>query len=122
MADIQSMIGDNRIGLIRKLKANRNSGTWQTVRFNTPFCKGSRVIVLAQTQTRRGPDTPGLRLRRVTHLGFQIRYDEVFYTTDLAGAAGPFGSNGAHPKFEDVGWAAYALTPCRVPKKRKKYL
>ena len=115
MADIQSLIGDNRIGLIRRLQANRNAGTWKTVRFNPPFCKGSRVIVLAQTQTRRGPDTPGLRIRKVTARGFQIRYDEVFYTRDLAGVVGPYGSQGAHPKFENVGWAAYALTRCHVP-------
>ena len=122
MADIQSMIGDNRIGIIEKLKANRKQNTWKTVRFKPPFCKGARVIVLAQCQTRRGPDTPNLRIRKVTHQSFQIRYDEVYYTRDLSDTKGPYGSNGLHPLHEDVGWAAYAFPAKQraAPKKQAK--
>ena len=119
MADVQSMMEDNRIGLIEQLKANRKQNTWKTVKFNPPFSKESRVIVLAQCQTHRGPDTPGLRIQNVTHESFQIRYDEVYYTRDLTNTEGPYGSNGAHPNLEDVGWAAYAF-PVKPPVVRKK--
>lgn len=107
MADKQTAI-DQRVGIIESLKEDRESGDWRKVDFRPPFCTKC-IVVIPMAQTHRGPDTPGLRIRNVTSAGFEIRYDEVFYSRDLGGAPGPFGSNGNHPKSEDVGWVAFGF-------------
>ncbi len=99
---------EQRVGIIDPLRQNRRDGTWRTVKFKPPFC-AKNVVVIPTAQTRRGPDTPGLRIRRVSQTSFQIRYDEVYYSTNLAGTPGPYGSNGRHPLFERIGWVAYGF-------------
>lgn len=106
--DLQAKGLEQRVGIIGSLEENRKDNTWRTVRFNPPFC-AKNIVVIPMAQTRNGPDTPGLRIRRVTRTSFQIRYDEVYYTRDLSNTVGPYGSNGVHPLFEKIGWVAYGF-------------
>lgn len=99
---------EQRVGIIKPLTEDRKSNSWRQVDFKPPFCTKC-IVVIPMAQTHRGPDTPGLRIRKVTPAGFEIRYDEVFYSRDLNDVPGPFGSNGNHPQSEDVGWVAYGF-------------
>ena len=99
MPDLHATDVESRYGCIDSLEAERGSETWYLVEYVPPFPEDiDKVIVLAQCQTRRGPNTPGLRLRNVTRHTFEIRYDGI----------AP-GSGGFHPRREDVGWVALGL-------------
>ncbi|GGZ24017.1 hypothetical protein GCM10010300_79450 [Streptomyces olivaceoviridis] len=56
------------------------------------------MIVLAQTQTFNGPETPGTRMHDVTPEGFLIRLNEVDVNAEVR-------SDGRHVS-ETVGWVA----------------
>ncbi|MFD8525529.1 hypothetical protein ACFV2D_36940 [Streptomyces capillispiralis] len=75
-----------------------NTSTFTRVDFPTPFPSGSLVIVLAQTQTFNGPETPGIRIHDVTPTGFLIRLNEVNVNANVR-------SDGRHTT-ETVGWVA----------------
>ncbi|MFB7508501.1 gp53-like domain-containing protein [Streptomyces broussonetiae] len=75
-----------------------NTSTFTRVTFPTPFPNGSQVIVLAQTQTFNGPETPGIRLADVNNEGFLIRFNEVNVNANVR-------SDGLHTS-ETVGWLA----------------
>ncbi|WP_405797363.1 hypothetical protein [Streptomyces sp. NBC_01506] len=75
-----------------------NTSTFTRVTFPSPFPSGSQVIVLAQTQTFNGAETPGIRLHDVTPTGFLIRLNEVNVNAGVR-------SDGRHVN-ETVGWVA----------------
>ncbi|MFJ3520384.1 MULTISPECIES: hypothetical protein [unclassified Streptomyces] len=75
-----------------------NTSTFTQVTFPTPFPTGSDVIVLTQTQTFNGPETPGIRIHAVTERGFLIRFNEVNVNANTR-------SDGRHTT-ETVGWLA----------------
>ncbi|MHB9863456.1 hypothetical protein [Streptomyces sp. YIM S03343] len=75
----------------------RNTSTF-SVTFPTPFPSGSQVIVLPQTQTFNGPETPGIRLHDVNAEGFLIRFNDVNVNPNVH-------SDGLHVT-ETVGWLA----------------
>ena len=77
-----------------------DTSTFHDVTFPTPFPEGSKVVVLAQTQTFNGRDTPGIRLADINETGFKIRFNE------LVGMGQPL-SDGPHNE-ETVGWVAYS--------------
>ena len=82
---------------------------WHTVNFEAPFPAGVTPVVFAQIQTRRGPDTPGIRLQNVSNTGFQVRMDEIHMsgtTSSSQGALGQVKSDERHPAPETLGWIA----------------
>lgn len=74
------------------------------VPFNPPFPKRARVIVIPSTQTYNGGEPPNIRIQNVTNEGFEIRFDELAFNSNL----GPIQSDLFHVD-ETVGWVAYAL-------------
>ncbi|MEQ8382059.1 MAG: hypothetical protein RH949_06785 [Coleofasciculus sp. A1-SPW-01] len=90
-----------RVGIIPALKADRQSNTWHTVKFDPPFPQDTQVAVIPMTQTYNGPETPGLRIRHVTPEGFEIRFDEI--------VAQGRSADGAHLD-EAVAWIAYSVS------------
>ncbi|MBH8556392.1 RICIN domain-containing protein, partial [Nostocaceae cyanobacterium CENA357] len=104
--DFQNLlILDQRIGIITSLDADRASNTWHQVNFDVPFAEDKKVVVLPTTQTYNGASTPNLRIRNVTRLGFEIRFDELIGNTLDTSLA-----DGVHPS-EVVGWIAYGFYP-----------
>ena len=101
--DLQSsLVSDQRVGIIDPLDADRASNSWHKVKFDVPFSQDKKVVIFPKTQTYIGPATPNLRIQNVTHLGFEIRFDEVIGDTSLA--------DGSHAP-EVVGWIAYGFYP-----------
>ncbi|MFE6777945.1 hypothetical protein [Streptomyces sp. NPDC057702] len=74
------------------------TSTFTRVTFPTPFPDGAQVVVLTQTQTFNGPETPGIRLHDVNPRGFLIRFNEVNVNANVR-------SDGRHAS-ETVGWIA----------------
>ena len=98
-------VSEIRLGKIDPLdiSMDRFNNNWYRVYFNKPFANSEHIIVLAQTQTRNGQDTPGLRIKNVTPTSFMVRYDEVIW-----GDSGVvYGSSGTRLHGETVGWVAY---------------
>lgn len=95
MAETHFIPAQVRAGIIDPLADDRASGTWHSVQFQPPFTT-EPVVVIAQTDTYNGSDTPNLRIQNVTVDGFDIRIDEV-----------PGVHDGAHVD-EVVAWVAYA--------------
>ena len=95
---------EQRVGIIDPLKADRAANTWHKVNFDPPFGSDKSVVVIPMTQTYNGPETPGLRTRNVTHLSFEIRFDEA----NILKAGGRYASDGSHVD-EVVGWVAYGF-------------
>ncbi|MGM3306076.1 hypothetical protein ACSQ6I_08860 [Anabaena sp. WFMT] len=91
---------DQRGGIIDPLDADRYRNTWHKVTFDLPFANNKKVVVIPMTQTYNGNGTPGLRIKNVTPLGFEIRFDELIGIGDI--------SDGSHLT-EVVGWVAYGL-------------
>ena len=63
------------------------------------------MVVQTKTQTFKGQETPGLRIRNVDYEGFEIRYDEavgVRVDNTICNA------NGSHVS-ERIGWIAFAF-------------
>ena len=105
MTDFQFEIAfEQRVGIIDPLKADRAAGNWHKVNFDPPFGSDRRVVVIPMTQTYKGPETPGLRIRNVTHLSFEIRFDEA----NILKERGRYASEGFHTD-EVVGWVAYGF-------------
>ncbi|CAL9306900.1 MULTISPECIES: hypothetical protein [Streptomyces] len=75
-----------------------DTSTFTRVTFPTPFPAGSTVVVVAQTQTFNGPETPGIRLHDVNREGFLIRFNELNLNATTR-------SDGRHVT-ETVGWIA----------------
>ena len=98
---------DLRVGIIDPLRDDRASGSWLTVQFQPPFAENMAVVVIPMTQTYKGGETPGLRIRNVTHASFQIRFDEAVIVTCPSGNCS---ADGNHVN-ETVGWVAYAFMP-----------
>lgn len=82
-----------------------DTSTFDRVTFPTPFPAGTKVIVLAQTQTFNGPHTPGIRLHDVNEEGFLIRFNEI---VSMVGGTTVANSDGRHTT-ETVGWVAYSV-------------
>jgi hypothetical protein len=97
-----------RVGLIDPLQDDRAAGTWHRVRFDPPFHPDAQVVVIPMTQTYNGSEPPGLRIRRVTPNGFEIRFDEIRFTSVTPGFMGLISSDLDHGD-ETVGWVAYAF-------------
>ncbi|MDJ0556979.1 MAG: hypothetical protein QNJ68_21555 [Microcoleaceae cyanobacterium MO_207.B10] len=96
-----------RVGLIDPLKADRKSNTWYHVKFQVPFSKDKKVVVIPMTQTYNGIQTPGLRIRNVSPEGFEIRFDEI---VGVRVNQISYSSDGNHAD-EVVGWAAFGFIP-----------
>ena len=95
-------------GTVSNFTASLVTG-WYTVEFETPFADGVVPVVFAQTQTRNGGNTPGLRLQNITNSNFQVRMDEVLMsgtTSSTKGDLGKVESDGEHPYAETLGWVA----------------
>ncbi len=93
-------------GTVPNFTASRKTG-WFNVNFPQPF--QTTPIVFAQTQTFRGPDTPGIRIQNVSANGFEVRMDELQAsgaTSSTQGSLGRFVSDGVHPNAETLGWVA----------------
>lgn len=97
-------LGQSRAGVIDPLVSDRADGTWAVVTFSPPFPRNSRVIVIPMTQTFNGFEPPNLRIRNVTHMGFEIRFDELVFNSNV----GRIETDGVHVD-EAVGWVAHAL-------------
>ena len=97
-------LGQSRAGIIDPLVIDRIDDTWQAVKFSPPFPQNARVIVIPMTQTYNGFEPPGLRIQNVTHEGFEIRFDELVFGSNL----GRIETDGFHVD-EAVGWVAHAL-------------
>ncbi|MDJ0556978.1 MAG: interleukin-like EMT inducer domain-containing protein [Microcoleaceae cyanobacterium MO_207.B10] len=98
-------IVEQRVGIIDSLKADRASNTWHRVKFQPPFARDKKVVVQTTTQTFKGKETPGLRIKNVDYEGFDIRCDEavgVRVDNIICNA------NGSHVK-ERIGWVAFAF-------------
>lgn len=80
--------------------ASGDTSTFHEITFPTAFPEGTQVVVIAQTQTFNGWDSPGIRLADVNETGFKIRFNE------LVGMGDPL-SDGSHTE-ETVGWVAYS--------------
>jgi hypothetical protein len=74
--------------------------TFTQVNFPAPFPAGSDVIVQVTVQTFNGPDTPGVRLHKVSNTGFLIRLNEIL--------GGSISADGKHAA-ETIGWTAYTI-------------
>ena len=112
MADIQFKPSfEQRVGIIDPLRADRAHNNWHKVNFDPPFSsdKAKSVLVIPMTQTYNGGETPGLRIKGVTHEKFYIRFDEAVIITG-GGDGADYSANGSHVD-ETVGWVAYALKP-----------
>ena len=95
---------EQRVGLVDPLKADRAAGNWLKVDFDPPFASDKSVVVIPMTQTYKGPEIPGLRIRNVTRLSFEIWFDEA----NILKAGGAYASDGNHVD-ERVGWVAYGF-------------
>ncbi len=91
-----------RMGLVKGMTADRDNNTWQTVTFDPAMNDSKDHIAFAQVQSYNGAQTPGLRIRNVTHEGFEMRMDEVISSGETA--------DGTHAA-EDVSWIAYEIDP-----------
>ncbi|MDJ0733333.1 MAG: hypothetical protein QNJ47_04475 [Nostocaceae cyanobacterium] len=94
----------SRVGIINPLQADRQTGNWQTVTFDSPFPANLQVLVIPMTQTYNRSEIPGLRVRNVTPTSFEIRFDEA----NILKNNSQYASDGNHTN-EEVGWVAYGL-------------
>lgn len=78
-----------------------DTSTFYRVSFPTPFPNGEVPVVLVQTQTFNGEQTPGLRIAEVDASGFLVRMNEIVVQGD--GAL----SDGSHND-ETIGYIAFA--------------
>ncbi len=93
-------------GSVTNFSASRRTG-WHKVTFPNTF--SSTPVVLAQTQTYKGADTPGIRIQNVSTSGFEVRMDELQAhgaTSSTQGNLGKFMADGVHPNPETLGWIA----------------
>jgi len=99
-----------KTGSVESFTASINSG-WYTVEFDTPFTDGTVPQVFAQIQTRKGSDSPGLRIKSVSNTSFDVRMEEVIVsnaTSTVVGDLGTVKGSGDHPNAETLGWMAIA--------------
>ncbi|MCT7377962.1 hypothetical protein [Chelativorans salis] len=105
MSQVQTGVVELKSANAPALKGDDTS-SFTPVQFPKPFPNGSKVIVITETQTFHGPDTPGIRLADVTPAGFKIRINELVGSS--GGKENQAMSNGIHVA-ERIGWVAYAI-------------
>jgi hypothetical protein len=87
-----------------------NTDTFQRIDFPRAFKEGSDVVVIPMVQTFVGCNTPGIRIARVDHKGFKIRFNEIVCNQKGEGeqTGSPKAlSDGGHYE-ETVGYVAFA--------------
>lgn len=82
----------------------KDTGSFTRVEFETPFPKGTKVIVVPMVQTFKGADSPGLRITDVDHEGFLVRMNELVGRSKKGNSHQPL-SDGNHIA-ERIGWIA----------------
>jgi hypothetical protein len=75
-----------------------DTSSFTQITFPSPFPANSKIVVIAQTQTFKDADNPGIRIADITPAGFKIRFNELM-------AEGKSLSDGIHYK-ETVAWKA----------------
>ena len=55
----------------------KDTKSFTRVEFETPFPKGTTVVVIPMVQTFNGADSPGLRITDVDRKGFLVRMNEL---------------------------------------------
>lgn len=85
----------------------RDTSSFASVTFPTPFPSNSKVMVIPQVQTFRGPDTPGVRITDVTTTGFKIRMNELVVYSH-SGGSHALSSDHGHTT-EVIGWIALSV-------------
>ena len=72
--------------------------------FDPPFHRNMIVVVVPMTQTYRGSETPGLRIKDVSNTSFKVHFDEVVILKEND----KYSSDGGHTD-DTVGWVAYGF-------------